>query len=86
MSQTIDDKMVQAGYAPAVEVATLMGKALSTVHRMVAEYNIDCQRDGRYLYVSVRALLEHYMVQDNSSVMLSVLKPLVQKYRVKLKD
>lgn len=81
--QHVNEHMVEAGYAPASEVAEVLGKALSTVHRMVAKLGLDHQRDDRFLYVSVKSLVAHYKAQGNSDVMLATLAPLAKRYGVR---
>jgi hypothetical protein len=83
---SVKDNMAAAGYAPASEVALALGKALSTVHRMVEKLGLDHQRDDRFLYVSVKALVEHYRARGDNTIVLQTLLPLAKSYGVRVRD
>ena len=65
--------MIKAGFRPAGEVAKLIGKATSTVHRMVQQNRLEGSRDGRALYVSVESLIAYYE-QDGNTAMVRAIK------------
>lgn len=57
--------IVARGYAPAKRVADVLGKAHSTIHRMVQSGRLEGLRDGRALYISVSSLIAYYENDDN---------------------
>lgn len=52
--------MLARGYAPAAWVANELGKALTTVHRMVDDGRFEGCNDGRALYILVASVEAHY--------------------------
>jgi len=64
--------MLKAGFRPAAEVATFIGKAHSTVHRMVTRGDVEGTRDGRALYVRVASLVAYYESTDNAAMAAAV--------------
>lgn len=68
--------MIQAGYVPAARVAEVLNKAVSTVHRMVADGRIEGARDGRALYVSVKSLENYFKSSDNAAMIEAIRKEL----------
>ena len=59
--------MLDAGYVPAADVARVLHKAVSTVHRMAEEQRIEGTRDGRALYISLASLRDCYA--DNPAIL-----------------
>jgi hypothetical protein len=55
-----NEVMVDAGYLPAAMVAAAIGKALSTVHRMVQSGKLRFVRDGTALYIETQSLNDYY--------------------------
>ena len=64
--------MVDAGYAPASQVASVIKKAASTVHRMVETGRVEGARDGRALYVKVESLVAYYEECGNEAMAQAV--------------
>jgi hypothetical protein len=60
--------MMKQGFVPAVWVAKALSKALSTVHRMVADGRVDGAYDGRALYVQCDSLIAHYHDSQNPAL------------------
>lgn len=60
--------MVRRGFIPATEAAALLGKSLSTLHRMARDERVVSQRDGAALYVSLTSLREHYLTEGNDVI------------------
>lgn len=60
--------LIREGYQPAKAVADLIGKAHSTIHRMVHSGRLQGVRDGRCLYVNVESLVQYYERLGNKTM------------------
>lgn len=67
--------MLKAGYAPAADVARALSKALSSIHRLVADGHVEGTRDGRALYVKMDSAAA-YFDADGNQVMGDVCRKL----------
>ena len=65
MSYVENPVMLRRGYVRSVEVAQVLGKSLTTVHRWYLDGLVKGARDGRALYVLVDSLVEMFKTEGN---------------------
>jgi len=60
--------MLEKGFGPAAEVAKVLIKSLSTIHRLVNDGHIDGTRDGRALYVDMKSAAAYFRNDGNETM------------------
>lgn len=60
MRVAINSVLAASGYLPASMLARLLGKQVTTLHRLAKAGRVVASRDGRALYLSARSLSDYY--------------------------
>lgn len=71
---TPNQTMISAGFRPAKDVAEVIEKTVSTVHRMASTNRVKSARDGRALYIEVRSLIGYYEESGNPTMAKAIKK------------
>ena len=74
MRVAINSVLAASGYLPAGMLARLLGKQVTTLHRLAKAGRVVASRDGRILYLSARSLGDYYRAGHAEQVSDAILE------------